>query len=196
VCEGLNMVLASVHTPDEERFIVTGIRQSSDYSAGTIYWLGARIEDDEFSWIDGSALGYHAWPPYNDTEELDNACLGIQPSGLYWTLHRCSITGGYVCKRRLNPENLIRNNTIEGTEGIITSLNHPAVYDNDLDYYTMIKGPLDTRLVFVFQTLELEYQTDCLYDYIEVIFYYLILFMLYKSSQMKIREENGKNDFT
>lgn len=77
------MHLSSVHSADEERFIVSGIRQSSDYSAGSIYWLGARQgegDGDSLSWIDGSAVGYQGWPPYNDTEETEDACLGIQVS--------------------------------------------------------------------------------------------------------------------
>lgn len=77
------MHLSSVHSADEERFIVSGIRQSSDYSAGSIYWLGARQggeDGDSLSWIDGSAVGYQGWPPYNDTEEIEDACLGIQVS--------------------------------------------------------------------------------------------------------------------
>lgn len=77
------MHLSSVLSADEERFIVSGIRQSSDYSAGSVYWLGARqgTEDgDSFSWIDGSAVGYQGWPPYNDTEDIEDACLGVQVS--------------------------------------------------------------------------------------------------------------------
>lgn len=75
------MHLSSIHSADEERFIVSGIRQSSDYSAGSVYWLGARLagEDENIlSWIDGSAMGYQGWPPYNDTEDVDATCLGVQ----------------------------------------------------------------------------------------------------------------------
>lgn len=72
------MHLSSIHTAEEERFIVTGIRQSSDYSAGSVYWLGSRLDDNAISWIDGSTLDYQAWPPYNDTEEVEDSCLGVQ----------------------------------------------------------------------------------------------------------------------
>ncbi|CAH4032974.1 unnamed protein product [Pieris brassicae] len=177
VCEGLNMHLASVHTSDEERFLVSGIRTSSDYSAGAVYWLGGNLANEELSWIDGSALGYQAWPPYNDTEQFDEACLAVQwktspvpsqPSGLYWSLHKCSVTGGYVCKRRLKPEYLVKNETVKGASGVISSPHHPALYDTDLDHFTLIRGPPATRLVFIFQTIDLEYQGDCLYDYIEL----------------------------
>ncbi|XP_063827943.1 cubilin-like [Ostrinia nubilalis] len=179
VCEGLNMQLASIHSLEEERFIISGIRQSSDYSAGAIYWLGAKLgrNAENFTWVDGTAVGYQGWPPYNETEDSEDECLGVQwksspipsqPSGLYWTLHRCGTTGGYVCKRKLNPEHVVRNRTVEGTSGELSSPNHPSHYDNDLDYWVHVGGPPDTRLVFVFRKIELEYQKDCLYDFIEL----------------------------
>lgn len=52
--------------------------------------------------------------------------------------------------------------------GTLKSPNYPAVYDNDLDYWVHVLAPSGTRLVFVFQKLELEAQKDCLYDFIEV----------------------------
>lgn len=78
------MHLSSVHSAEEEHFIISGIRQSSDYSAGAIYWLGAHFTKaldktaEDFSWVDGSAFLYQGWPPYNETEELEDACLGVQ----------------------------------------------------------------------------------------------------------------------
>ncbi|XP_013136434.1 PREDICTED: cubilin-like [Papilio polytes] len=179
VCEGLNMHLSSVHSAEEERFIISGIRQSSDYSAGAVYWLGARVQrpGGNFSWVDGSIFEYQAWPPYNDTEDIEEPCLGVQwrtspvpsqPSGLYWTQHKCVVTGGYVCKRRLNPEHILKNNTVEGNSGELSSPNHPGLYDNEVDYWVQVAGPPDTRLVFVFKSIDLEYQNDCLYDYVEL----------------------------
>lgn len=44
------------------------------------------------------------------------------------------------------------------------------MYDNDLDYWVHVVGPPETRLVFVFQRIELEFQKDCLYDFVEVKF--------------------------
>ncbi|KAG7295880.1 hypothetical protein JYU34_020964 [Plutella xylostella] len=185
VCEGLNMHLTSVHSAEEERFVSSGIRQSSDYSAASVYWLGALLaaqSADSFLWVDGSAATYQGWPPYNDTEEVADAtdeqkCLGVQwksspvpsqPSGLYWVAHKCTTTGGYVCKRRLTSEHIVTNQTVEGSSGTLTSPNYPAVYDNDLDYWVHVRGPLGTRLVFSFDKLDLEPQRDCLYDYVEL----------------------------
>lgn len=106
------MHLSSTHSTEEQRFIVTNIRQSSDYSAGTVYWLGARLvptsaetakessrEDSShndgvrdhlaqraggrlaegFLWVDGSAVTYQGWSPYNESEGWDEErCLGVQ----------------------------------------------------------------------------------------------------------------------
>ncbi|KAL4719365.1 hypothetical protein ACJJTC_002454, partial [Scirpophaga incertulas] len=177
VCEGLNMQLSSVHSSEEERFIISGVRDSADYTAGEVYWLGARGGSQNLSWVDASTVDYEGWPPYNDTEDFDEECLGVQwqtspipsqPSGLYWTLHRCAATGGYVCKRRLHALHVIKNSTIEGRSGVLSSPNHPGQYDNELDYWVHLAGPADTRLVLVFDSIDLEYQKDCLYDFIEV----------------------------
>ncbi|XP_013171904.1 PREDICTED: cubilin-like [Papilio xuthus] len=173
------MHLSSVHSAEEERFIVSGIRQSSDYSAGAVYWLGVKVQrpGQNFSWVDGSIFEYQAWPPYNDTEDMEEACLGVQwrtspvpsqPSGLYWSQHKCAVTGGYICKRRLNPEHILKNNTVEGNSGELSSPNYPGLYDNDVDYWVHVSGPPDTRLVFVFNSIDLEYQNDCLYDFVEL----------------------------
>lgn len=58
-------------------------------------------------------------------------CLGLQwkvstpmlPSGLFWTADHCTKFGGYVCKRRSqdNLEVNIENQTVTGTEGLLTS---------------------------------------------------------------------------
>lgn len=52
--------------------------------------------------------------------------------------------------------------------GILSSPNYPGMYDNDIDYWVHIVGPSSTRLVFIFQAVDLEYQKDCLYDFVEV----------------------------
>lgn len=43
------------------------------------------------------------------------------------------------------------------------------MYDNNIDYWVHVVGPEDSRLVFIFDTVDLEYQKDCLYDFVEVI---------------------------
>lgn len=93
-----------------------------------------------------------------------------QPSGFYWVKHKCSATAGYVCKRRLSQQHILKNQTVQGSSGELSSPNYPDVYENDLDYWVHIVGDDDTRLVFVFESIDLEIQKDCLYDFVEVSF--------------------------
>lgn len=51
--------LASIHSPDEERFIITKIRESREYSASAIYWLGGQRDNTyRWNWIDDSSMTY------------------------------------------------------------------------------------------------------------------------------------------
>lgn len=58
--------------------------------------------------------------------------------------------------------------TLNVSAGTLRSPNYPGLYDNDLDYWVHVRSAPDTRLVFVFASINLEYQNDCLYDFIEV----------------------------
>jgi hypothetical protein len=60
------------------------------------------------------------------------------------------------------------NTTLNGTEGFLTSPNFPSSYYHNLDYWVQLVGPERTRLVIEFKQLDLELQTECLYDYVEL----------------------------
>ena len=60
------------------------------------------------------------------------------------------------------------NRTINGTEGFLTSPNFPGNYYHNLDYWVQLIGPDRTRLVIHFTQLDLEPQSECLYDFVEV----------------------------
>jgi hypothetical protein len=60
------------------------------------------------------------------------------------------------------------NTTINGTEGFLTSPNFPGNYYHNLDYWVQLIGPERTRLVIEFKQLDLELQTECLYDFVEL----------------------------
>ena len=60
------------------------------------------------------------------------------------------------------------NTTINGTEGFLTSPNFPGNYYHNLDYWVQLIGPERTRLVIEFKKLDLELQTECLYDFVEL----------------------------
>ncbi|KAK8778285.1 hypothetical protein V5799_020373 [Amblyomma americanum] len=60
------------------------------------------------------------------------------------------------------------NSTRTEPSGTLTSLHHPAHYLNDLHYSVSIVGPPGSRVLLSFSRLDLEWQADCLYDYIEI----------------------------
>lgn len=59
VCAGIHGELATVTTAEEQRFIITSLRNELDYSPQTIYWLGGKLESNKhLKWIDGSNITY------------------------------------------------------------------------------------------------------------------------------------------
>jgi hypothetical protein len=60
------------------------------------------------------------------------------------------------------------NQTLNGTEGFLSSPNFPGNYYHNLDYWVRLIGQEMTRLVVQFQQLDLEPQNECLYDFVEL----------------------------
>lgn len=59
VCRGINTQLASISSPDEQRFITTNIRNNVDYSPRALYWLGGELaENREYEWTDGTGMSF------------------------------------------------------------------------------------------------------------------------------------------
>lgn len=190
ICKGAKAQLASILSPEEQKFVTSSIRNSAEYSNSAIYWLGAKISDiGKYDWVDGTKTAFSGWLPGQSPGEMDileipdpqsPTCLGIQwrtsptpmlPSGLYWASQKCDHIGGYVCKRKnelSTPTKLI--GIVNDTEGRLMSPNYPLIYPNNLNNTIKLVGPERTRLVIQFSKIDLEYQKDCLYDYIEVSF--------------------------
>ncbi|KAL3285248.1 hypothetical protein HHI36_019358 [Cryptolaemus montrouzieri] len=186
ICEGIKSNLASILSPDEERFVITNLRKNPDYRTSAHYWLGGRLDRTlGFHWIDKTPVKYLGWlPNQKPLENLKKSnettkCVGIQwtpapthmlPSGLYWKSKRCHLVGGYVCKRPNveTGEGLNFNKTVNGTAGTLQSPNFPGNYYNNLDFSIKIMGPKRTRLVLKFDRIDVEAQMECLYDYIEL----------------------------
>lgn len=105
-------------------------------------------------------------------------CLGLQrqitvassSSGLTWALRPCSMHGGYVCKRpkATTRQSVMQNQTVVGSEGRLTSPGFPNAYPPNVDYSVKISGPERSRLIVQFQRLDLEYQDECIYDFVSV----------------------------
>lgn len=102
-------------------------------------------------------------------------CLGLQRKAslspqLNWSLRPCSVHGGYVCKRAKATarQSVMQNQTVVGSEGRLTSPGFPNAYPPNVDYSVKISGPERSRLIVQFQRLNLEYQDECMYDFVSV----------------------------
>lgn len=116
--------------------------------------------------LQGTAYSPQSSPPH---------CLGLQRraslSGLNWSMRSCSVHGGYVCKRpkaTTARQSVMQNQTVVGSEGRLTSPGFPKAYPPNVDYSVKISGPERSRLIVQFQRLDLEFQDECLYDYVSV----------------------------
>nr|XP_024215536.1 uncharacterized protein LOC106687239 isoform X2 [Halyomorpha halys] len=178
ICQDIKGELASVHSPSEDRFIVTKIRESLGYSTSAIYWLGGRHNGTQWLWGDLSNMDFTGWATTNDeTPQEDELCLGLQymkspsadlSSGLYWSSQPCDMVGGYICKKKNQGVTLSKelNMTMNGTEGRLTSPGYPEQYPIGTELWSRLEGPPGHRLVLNFLVMDLEHQPDCLYDWI------------------------------
>ncbi|KFB42558.1 AGAP000443-PA-like protein [Anopheles sinensis] len=194
ICRGIGAQLASISTTDEQRFITSNIRNSIDYTPRSLYWVGGEITTNgNLEWVDGVKLLFEVcrrwlyesmgWLPGQRPEPSDTlklpSCLGLQwkvsptpmiSSGLHWTAQKCSMIGGYVCKkpRPKLDETMVKNQTLTGTEGHILSPGYPNPYPAQTDFWIRIVAPEHNRIIIQFQKLDLEHQDECLYDYISI----------------------------
>lgn len=186
ICSNIGAQLASILTADEDHFITSNIREASEYRTTISYWLGAKTDQTgTFSWTDGHEILFTNWVPgerYTENNIIDNEesfCLSTQwvpstnpmiQSGFYWRPQKCSTVGGFVCKRRRQSfePGINFNKTVNGSEGQLTSPNYPGNYYNNLDFTIKITGSERSRVIIHFEKIDIEPQSECLYDYIEV----------------------------
>ncbi|KAG5683953.1 hypothetical protein PVAND_013208 [Polypedilum vanderplanki] len=183
ICNSKGAQLTSVSSLDEHRFIITTIKNSAEYNSGIFYWLGGEyMKNGEFEWTDGSQMSFNNGWLQGPDKSLTNAqndqiCLGLKwetsnnprmPSNLYWASQKCSQLGGYVCKQSKKSNILIQNLTITEIEGRLTSPDYPNPYASNINYWVKIIAPKRSRIVVQFQKLDIEYQQECLYDYVSV----------------------------
>lgn len=63
---------------------------------------------------------------------------------------------------------MMQNQTVVGSEGRLTSPGFPNAYPPNVDYSVKISGPERSRLIVQFQRLDMEFQDECLYDFVSV----------------------------
>ncbi|GFT85027.1 protocadherin Fat 1 [Nephila pilipes] len=107
------------------------------------------------------------------TDDLKNpSCLAIQwkqiraSNALRWMPKNCNHPGRFICQKPsiIIPEEL--NKTVSQLKGNLTSVNYPSNYLNNLDYIAEIIGPPTSRVVMIFDYFDVEWQENCLYDYV------------------------------
>lgn len=138
------------------------------------------MQNKQFEWNDGSKMSFSGWISGEETvftKESIQICLGLQwkmpptpmlPSNLYWGYRKCSELGGYICKKNLQGNNLLQNQTITGIEGRLTSPNYPNKYKSNVNYWIKIIAPEKSRIVVQFQKIDIETQENCLFDYVSI----------------------------
>jgi len=96
ICKELDANLASIHSDEENNFILS---ITSGFHFGV--WIGLHWDDNEFKYTDGSAYDYSNWYP---GEPDENACVGFRHSDGLWNGFQddadCNFwEADYVCKK-------------------------------------------------------------------------------------------------
>ncbi|KAH8019459.1 hypothetical protein HPB51_019481 [Rhipicephalus microplus] len=184
VCSESQATLAAVRTAAQEAHLRALVAATEGSGSGVWYWLGGRKvgqRADAGSWVDEASAENAADTTEEPPGEAASSgtkgtplCLALQwrpqqnGSDLHWAWKPCDHSGRYICQKKAFtlPEDL--NSTRTEQTGSLMSLHHPAHYLNDLHYTVSIVGPPGSRVLLSFSRLDLEWQADCLYDYIEI----------------------------
>ncbi|KAG8190984.1 hypothetical protein JTE90_010843 [Oedothorax gibbosus] len=170
ICSEAKAQLVIVENVEQVTVLDQLVRSTYGYMSGVIYWVGAHSVNNTWKWLDGSLLN----PKHLHVSRTGDvpSCLAIQwkqlrgANALRWTSKNCNHPGRFICQKPtvVLPQEL--NRTVSELSGNITSVNYPSPYLNDLDYRVSIVGPPNSRVVVSFQHFDLEWQEECLYDYV------------------------------
>ncbi|XP_067456573.1 C-type lectin domain family 10 member A-like isoform X3 [Thunnus thynnus] len=91
-CRGKFSDLAVIVNEDEKKFINDNSWRSKGVKG---YWIGLRVEDGRWKWIDGSNLTESSWtqPPTNG-----HCAISVQKEG--WKSVSCGEKNGWICKKK------------------------------------------------------------------------------------------------
>ncbi|XP_067456586.1 CD209 antigen-like protein C [Thunnus thynnus] len=91
-CRGRNSDLAVIVNEDEKKFI----NEKSWHSPGINgYWIGLRVEDGRWKWINGSDLTESSW-----TQPPTNRHCGISVQNKGWKSVSCGKKNAWICKKK------------------------------------------------------------------------------------------------
>ncbi|XP_034004013.1 C-type lectin domain family 12 member B-like isoform X2 [Trematomus bernacchii] len=83
-CKGKNSDLAVAHNPAEKEAINTG------------YWIGLRVEDGKWKWVDGSDLTDSSWIPV----PVDGRCAVFYKGRYIWSSLSCGDHKQWICQKK------------------------------------------------------------------------------------------------
>ncbi|XP_032364215.1 C-type lectin domain family 10 member A isoform X4 [Etheostoma spectabile] len=91
-CRGYNADFVVVHR-QEEKDMISGYSWGTQDESG--YWIGLRVENGRWKWIDGSDLAVDFWigPPF------DGHCA-VSVQGVGWTSASCADRKRWICKKK------------------------------------------------------------------------------------------------
>ncbi|XP_067144358.1 uncharacterized protein [Centruroides vittatus] len=176
ICTETQSQLATVTSTEEKKFLHSLIRSAEGYMSGVIYWIGSKKKSGEitWNWLNGERISSDIINLDENSALNQPSCLAIQwrhhnvTSDLFWSGKRCNHSGRYICKKLafVLPDNL--NTTLKNNSGRLTSVNFPAHYTSNMHYVMKIESNPASRIVINLDHLEVEWQEDCLYDYLEI----------------------------
>ncbi|XP_034056954.1 snaclec 3-like isoform X2 [Gymnodraco acuticeps] len=91
-CRGKNSDLAVAHNSEEKE----AIKKKSFGTNG--FWIGLRVEDGEWKWVDGSDLTESSWidPP----DPVDGRCALFYTGRNTWSSVSCGATHQWICQQK------------------------------------------------------------------------------------------------
>ncbi|KAG1701363.1 Cubilin [Nymphon striatum] len=176
--------LAIIKSETEENIVISLIRQlkHSETTLSMPFWLGGRLENKKWRWINGKFFTYSDWYPGLSISSKHHLygqdCLAIsfqsrkdgkgrmEYSGLYWTPSPCNQPGKFICEMSNQVFSKVLNVTRMESTGVLTSPGYPANYINGIHHVTKIVGKTKfARIILKFKDIQIEWQKDCLYDF-------------------------------
>nr|XP_039270230.1 uncharacterized protein LOC120344952 [Styela clava] len=86
-CRGKTAELVSIHSQEEQSFIVGHLPSNS--------WIGLNKISNGVSWTDGSTVDYQNW---RDGYSTDDGCVFVNMVG-EWDVAQCAVAKSFICKK-------------------------------------------------------------------------------------------------
>ncbi|XP_022255986.1 macrophage mannose receptor 1-like [Limulus polyphemus] len=103
-CALFDAHLVSIHSKEENEFLVNLIKKNKFYSSST-YWIGLHALgiDGQFEWSDGTLTDYRNWESKDHEVQAEDKCVFLYYKSGKWKDGNCQKNvDGYICKRLNN----------------------------------------------------------------------------------------------